>query len=500
MRGYILPLCTAIFIVDLSVSSAMINGANMACAPCEAAGSLSSLATRATGAGEPSGPRATVSSEQNLGDDDCSSRALAQWLELLQVGVFEPRDLMPSVSGQPTSLAQLVAVARQHVPGARSLKATDGELSRVPLPALAHLLVHRPAGPSGHYVLLLRVRNHIVWYWEPADGRVYAVPRAQFSESWTGHLLVPPADIPQQYWWLPLVLLAAILIGPLVRWLMRLRLPVSGCLLLMLSTFIFGSGCAQRDEPAALSPYVAPPLSDFPIAFSANKKNVGVVRLGEHAEAVFRLTNRSGKHVQLTLGHASSACVDARLGTERLAPGQSTELVLVLGRSAVNAGPVSGSVALGVVGNLDQVAYFEAVGVLEGMKVRPYRFGLPAEAGDVVPPPIVGAVYVSKQRPVSPRPVEIVDIALRDPLAEWANGYEPFLELGEPVWKEPDELPECRRYRFEIPVRITPGTKPGPRQFFLRITYKIGTLADDCRHTLNVFRRLPTRPTAEEPM
>jgi ABC-type bacteriocin/lantibiotic exporter with double-glycine peptidase domain len=70
------------------------------------------------------------------------------------------------------------------------VKITNTELSRVPLPAIAHFDVR-----GGHYQLLLEVNPDTVTTADMSSGEIKELPRNVFLETWSGYLLISGTSI-----------------------------------------------------------------------------------------------------------------------------------------------------------------------------------------------------------------------------------------------------------------------------------------------------------------
>jgi ATP-binding cassette subfamily B protein len=70
---------------------------------------------------------------------------------------------------------------------AKGVKGGVDALSKIPLPAIAHVVVKKVLH---HFVVIYKVKNDAVEYMDPADGQMHKIPVTQFSEMWTGVLLL----------------------------------------------------------------------------------------------------------------------------------------------------------------------------------------------------------------------------------------------------------------------------------------------------------------------
>src|SRR5690606_16600730 len=92
-----------------------------------------------------------------------------------------------------TNMAGLQEAALRMGFEAKGVKGSGENLSNIPLPAIAHLLL---PGDLYHYVVIYRVDQKRVLLMDPADGRMHRMPRDEFEKRWTGILLllVPSAN------------------------------------------------------------------------------------------------------------------------------------------------------------------------------------------------------------------------------------------------------------------------------------------------------------------
>ena len=69
---------------------------------------------------------------------------------------------------------------------AKSVKGTTESLAKIPLPAVAHIVVKEQLH---HYVVIYRVAKRRIMYIAPGDGQLHRVALADFQQQWTGVLL-----------------------------------------------------------------------------------------------------------------------------------------------------------------------------------------------------------------------------------------------------------------------------------------------------------------------
>lgn len=70
---------------------------------------------------------------------------------------------------------------------AKGVKGTAESLSKIPLPAVAHIVVKEQLH---HYVVIYRVTKRRITYMDPGDGQLHRVAPADFQQQWTGVLLL----------------------------------------------------------------------------------------------------------------------------------------------------------------------------------------------------------------------------------------------------------------------------------------------------------------------
>ncbi|UYZ58727.1 peptidase domain-containing ABC transporter [Hymenobacter latericus] len=90
-----------------------------------------------------------------------------------------------------TNLVGMIKAANHLGFQAKGVKGTLESLSKIPLPAVAHVVL---ANQLHHYVVVYRVTKKHVQYMDPADGQLHRVALAQFKEQWTGVLLLLAPD------------------------------------------------------------------------------------------------------------------------------------------------------------------------------------------------------------------------------------------------------------------------------------------------------------------
>ena len=87
-----------------------------------------------------------------------------------------------------TNMLGMVKAATKLGFQAKGVKGTVESLSKIPLPAVAHVVVQEQQ--LHHYVVLYGVTKKRVTYMDPGDGQLHRVPVAEFQAQWTGVLLL----------------------------------------------------------------------------------------------------------------------------------------------------------------------------------------------------------------------------------------------------------------------------------------------------------------------
>ena len=124
---------------------------------------------------------------------DCGAACLAAIAEFhgLRLPVARVRQIA-ATDREGTSVRGLLDAAAALGFTAKGVRGDDGALPRIPLPAIAHLVL-----PDGlqHFVVLHRVTSTHVQLMDPSDGVVRHLPRGDFVARWSGVLvLLLPAD------------------------------------------------------------------------------------------------------------------------------------------------------------------------------------------------------------------------------------------------------------------------------------------------------------------
>lgn len=95
---------------------------------------------------------------------------------------------MAATDQKGTNVLGLVEAAQKLGFQAKGVKASFESLSKLPLPAIAHVQIH--GGRLQHYVVLYRVTDQEVVLMDPADGQIYRKTPDEFKNVWTGMLVL----------------------------------------------------------------------------------------------------------------------------------------------------------------------------------------------------------------------------------------------------------------------------------------------------------------------
>jgi len=86
-----------------------------------------------------------------------------------------------------TTLLGLIEAASTLGFTAKGVRGTAESLTKIPTPAIAHVVVR---GRAQHFVVLYRASERRVVIMDPRDGRAHTLPRAEFERQWSGALLL----------------------------------------------------------------------------------------------------------------------------------------------------------------------------------------------------------------------------------------------------------------------------------------------------------------------
>jgi ATP-binding cassette subfamily B protein len=124
---------------------------------------------------------------------DCGAACLASISEhyKLKIPVSRIRQ-MAGTDRQGTNVLGMVSAAEKLGYTAKGVKGGIDALSKIPLPAIAHVIIEKILL---HYVVIYKVDREHVHYMDPADGEIHKKSINDFSQMWTGALvLLIPSD------------------------------------------------------------------------------------------------------------------------------------------------------------------------------------------------------------------------------------------------------------------------------------------------------------------
>ena len=398
------------------------------------------------------------------------------------------------VNASGSSMADLVEGAK---PWGCRLEPKHGEMSSLltaNLPLIAHIWVDREQRSIGHYVVVVRRDAARIHYIDASVGRAFSSTIRQFSDSWSGYVLVP---VDNTAFWLALLTAAnATLVLVTFFWagvwhrVRAKRATMAAALLAILGL----CGCSPesrgvaRNSPAGSTTATELRQSEKAakaLATSVRLRDVGTVAPGTEARAVFTLTNTSKKPVELSLGEPSCGCMGAKLDEEVVAPGNSTNLNMMLSTYAgTEAGPRNATVQLGLVGS-DERYLFTVRGILEGLIIDPYSIRVPSKLEGFAPDPIEGQFIIGD--------TSAEGSAIRDVRLIEENGGDGSivgaLRLGTPRLDEEETLRQYKVRRFSIPISLRGNAVPKSGLARLLVVYRIGKVVSENSTQVRVFPR-----------
>jgi Peptidase C39 family/Protein of unknown function (DUF1573) len=407
----------------------------------------------------------------------CGAISLYIWLRLIGHEANYDQVLeYVGVTEEGSSLAQLSEAAQHWTKKVGLLKGEPRDLDWLPLPAIAHGSFD---GKNGHYVVIVNVTPQTVTYVNGPAGGVVEAARLNFQKNfWSGYVLVPEDATGAGR---PYIVLGVVASVALMGWIVsRRRLRPAPMLALLMASVV--CGCDQESATVQHGYSPLPTAADAILAFSGSTKDLGTVKLGESAKAVFTLSNTSKSGIDLSLGQPSCNCLGVSLSKERLMPGEASELSILLSQGGgERSGYLGGRVAVGIKGMEKKGFFFEVTGIAEGMKVDDYALRLPADRSGFSPEPLRGEIDLGTDR----REVEvkIVDAVVK------TFGRPSSFKLGAPVLSDLEAVETTHlRRRFQIPVVLLPGTDQVTSGMYgVQITYRIGDRTADFGLRVMIF-------------
>lgn len=119
---------------------------------------------------------------------DCGAACLASVAShyKLQLPVARIRQ-MAGTDKKGTNLLGMIKAAEKIGFSAKGVKGGSDALPKIPLPAIAHVIVNKVLH---HYVVLYKVSDAGIEYMDPADGQMHKRTIEEFSDMWTGVLML----------------------------------------------------------------------------------------------------------------------------------------------------------------------------------------------------------------------------------------------------------------------------------------------------------------------
>lgn len=125
---------------------------------------------------------------------DCGAACLASVSEYYKLKIPLSRiRQMAGTDRRGTNAFGMVKAAEELGYSAKGVKGGTNALSKVPLPAIAHVIIDEKLL---HYIVIYKANKTHIHYMDPADGEIHKTSIEEFSRIWTGVLilLVPSAD------------------------------------------------------------------------------------------------------------------------------------------------------------------------------------------------------------------------------------------------------------------------------------------------------------------
>jgi len=125
---------------------------------------------------------------------DCGAACLATISEYYNLKI--PISKIRQIAGtdtKGTNVLGMIQASEELGFSAKGVKGKIESLSKIPLPAIAHIIVN---DTLHHYIVIYSVNKNVVKYMDPADGEIHKLPILAFEKLWTGVLilLIPGTD------------------------------------------------------------------------------------------------------------------------------------------------------------------------------------------------------------------------------------------------------------------------------------------------------------------
>lgn len=232
------------------------------------------------------------------------------------------------------------------------VRAKPSDLESIRMPVIAHTLPREETvSHIGHYLFVLKVTDHFVWYIEPNyAASIEKVTRNRFLRCWSGYLITPKAMINRGAWGIDLllsiVLAATIVAGlhldhpTLVSRLRRRHCP-KVVVLLVIASFSWGCGPTPLSLVGSSETGSEEWGRACPCQLIVETTDVDVGVLPEYgvATARFAIENAGALPVQLQLGAPTCRCTEVAIDKYDLKPGEATCIRMSMRSIAHTAGP-----------------------------------------------------------------------------------------------------------------------------------------------------------------
>ncbi len=128
---------------------------------------------------------------------DCGAACLASVAAhyQLQLPIARIRQFA-STDKKGTNVLGLIEAATKLGFQAKGVRGTFESLSKIPMPAIAHVIIRKPDIELHHYVVLYKITDTHIHLMDPADGQMHKKTHEEFKAQWTGVLvlLLPNED------------------------------------------------------------------------------------------------------------------------------------------------------------------------------------------------------------------------------------------------------------------------------------------------------------------
>ncbi|MBN2806810.1 MAG: peptidase domain-containing ABC transporter [Prolixibacteraceae bacterium] len=119
---------------------------------------------------------------------DCGAACLASISAYYQLRLPVARiRQMAGTDKKGTNVFGLIMAAEKLGFSAKGVKGGTDALPKIPLPAIAHVVVKEVLH---HYVVVYRVKRNRLEYMDPADGQIHKITLSEFEKMWTGVLVL----------------------------------------------------------------------------------------------------------------------------------------------------------------------------------------------------------------------------------------------------------------------------------------------------------------------